>query len=137
MGTATGESYYRLLLAEAYCHAGQIERGLDVMREALTTFAHAEDRLYEAEVYRLKGKLLLTRKSPPLSEVEACFRQALAVARRQKAKSLELRAAMSLAQLRPQHENDVALGDIYHGFTEGLGTADLEEVKARLEARRI
>ena len=132
-GTTTGEPYYRLLLAEAYSHAGQTERGMQVMCEALADFAKAEDRLYEAEVYRLKGKVLLACGTTPLSEVEACFRQALAAARRQKAKSLELRAAMSLVQLGQQGKAHDALADIYHRFNEGFDTADLLEAKELLE----
>jgi predicted ATPase len=132
-GTTTGESYYRLLLAEAYREAGQVEHGLQVMHEALAAFDKAEDRLYEAEMYRLKGELLLGSRTTPLSEVEACFRQALAVARRQQAKSLELRAAMSLVQLGQGHGARDTLANVYHWFTEGFDTADLQEARARLE----
>ena len=132
-GTTTGEPYYRLLLAEAYSEAGQAERGVQVMREALAAFDQAEDRLYEAEVYRLKGKVLLGCQTTPRSEVEACFRQALAAARQQKAKSLELRAAMSLVQLGQWLGARNALADVYHWFTEGFDTADLQEAKALLE----
>ena len=135
-GTTTGESYYRLLLAEAYREAGQVERGLQVMREAFTAFDKAEDRLYEAEMYRLKGELLLASRTTPLSEVDACFRQALAVARRQQAKSLELRAAMSWVQLGQGHGARDALADVYHWFTEGFDTADLQKARAWLEERK-
>jgi predicted ATPase len=131
-GTTTGEPYYRLLLAEAYSDAGQAESGVHVMREALAAFAKGEDRLYEAEVYRLKGKLLLACETPSLAEVEACFRQALAVARRQKAKSLELRAALSLAQLGQRRGTRDALAAVYRWFTEGFDTADLQEAQALL-----
>jgi predicted ATPase len=105
------------------------------MREALAAFDTAEDRLYEAEMYRLKGKILLACKTTPLSEVEACFRQALTVARRQQAKSLELRAAMSLAKLGQKHGNCDALAAVYPQFTEGFDTADLLEAKALLDAQ--
>jgi len=136
-GTTTGEPYYRLLLAEAYCNAGQVESGLQVMRAALTAFAKADDRLYEAEVYRLKGQLLLSCKTTPRSEVETCFRQALVVARRQQAKSLELRAATSLARLwRERNECDAArelLTGLYNWFTEGFDTADLQATQQLLE----
>jgi predicted ATPase len=131
-GTTTGEPYYRLLMAEAYSEAGQTERGVHVMREALAAFDTAEDRLYEAEVYRLKGKILLACDTTPLSEVETCFRQALAVARRQQAKSLELRAAMSLAKLGQKPGNRDPLTTVYPWFTEGFDTADLQEAKALL-----
>jgi predicted ATPase len=136
-GTTTGEPYYRLLWAAAYCDAGQVEYGLQVMREALAAFAKADDRLYEAEVHRLKGKLLLAGKATPLSEVETCFEQALAVARRQQAKSLELRAAMSLAQLWQERGKGNAarelLTGVYNGFTEGFDTSDLQTARQLLE----
>jgi predicted ATPase len=97
-----------------------------------------EERVYEAEVYRLQGELLLARSVEHETEAETCFRQALAVARRQQAKSLELRAAMSLARLwQQQDKRDAAcqlLGEIYGWFTEGFDTADLQEAKAFLEA---
>jgi hypothetical protein len=124
-----------------------------------------EDHLYEAEIYRLKGELLLSkaagedgwRKTPHetsmrtkaetvgvglervfIREAEACFRQVLAVARRQQAKSLELRAAMSLSRLWQQQDKCTAayqlLAPVYGWFTEGFDTADLQEAKALLEA---
>jgi predicted ATPase len=96
-----------------------------------------EERWYEAELYRLKGELLLRRGSPS-EEVAACFHQALDVARRQEAISLELRAAMSLARLWQQQgkrtEAHALLAPIYGWFTKGFETADLQEAKALLEA---
>ena len=93
---------------------------------------------WEAELYRLKGELLLTRSSEHQAEAETCFQQALDVARRQQAKSLELRAAMSLARLWQQQgkraEAHELLAPIYGWFTEGFDTADLQEAKALLEA---
>jgi predicted ATPase len=96
------------------------------------------ERYYEAEVYRLKGELLLRLAAPDAPQAEACFQQALAVARRQQAKSWELRAAMSLARLW-QHQGKGAearelLTPIYGWFTEGFDTADLQEAKALLES---
>jgi predicted ATPase len=91
---------------------------------------------WEAELYRLKGELLL-RQGSPTEEVEACLRQALAVSQHQQAKSLELRAAMSLARLWQQQgkqaEAQTLLAPIYGWFTEGFDTADLQEAKALLE----
>ena len=98
-----------------------------------------DERFYEAEIYRLKGELLLGRSTPDASpRPETCFQQALAVARRQQAKSLELRAAMSLARLWQRQgkraEARELLAPIYNWFTEGFDTADLQEAKALLDA---
>jgi predicted ATPase len=123
------------LLAEAYGRVGQIEEGLQVVAEALAKGDRSGAG--EGELYRLKGELLLTRSSEHHVEAESCFRQALEVARRQEAKSLELRAAMSLSRLWQQqgkrHEARALLAPIYGWFTEGFDTADLQEAKALLE----
>jgi predicted ATPase len=96
-----------------------------------------EERWWEAEVARLRGVLLLRQPGTPQAEAETCLRQALDVARRQEAKSLELRAAMSLARLWQQQAKRVEayelLAPIYGWFTEGFDTADLQEAKALLE----
>jgi predicted ATPase len=88
-------------------------------------------------LYRLKGGLLLRRAAEHHAEAESCFRQALEIARRQEAKSLELRAAMSLARLWQQQGKQTAayelLTPIYGWFTEGFDTADLQEAKALLK----
>jgi predicted ATPase len=92
--------------------------------------------MYEAEVYRLRGELLLQQSAAQQGEAEASLQQALTVARRQQAKSLELRAAMSLARLwQHQGKRDAArelLEPLYGWFTEGFDTADLQEAKALL-----
>jgi len=96
----------------------------------------------EAELYRLKGECLLaqTGKRCKEREAEECFRQALDIARRQQAKSLELRVAMSLGRLRQQQGRYVEayqiLAEIYGWFTEGFETPDLQEAKALLAALR-
>ena len=96
------------------------------------------ERFYEAEVYRLKGALLLQDAPASQEEAEAHFQQALDVARRQQAKSWELRAAMSLARLWQRQgkraEARELLAPVYGWFTEGFDTADLQEAKALLEA---
>ena len=93
---------------------------------------------WAAEVYRLKGELLLRPPRSDILQATACFHQALEVARRQQAKSLELRAALSLARLWQQpgkhQEAYDLLAPVYGWFTEGLDTADLQEAKALLEA---
>jgi predicted ATPase len=138
MGHKQYHPYYLALLAEAYGQAGQPEAGLTVLAEAATLIATAQERWWEPEVSRLQGALLLQRSLPDVGQAEACFQQALDVARRQQAKSLELRAALSLAHLWPQQGKRTAarqlLVDLYHWFTEGFDTADLQEAKALLEA---
>jgi predicted ATPase len=123
-------------LAEAYENSGQAEAGLGVLTEALavidTTGEHRE-----AELHRLKGELLLQQAVPDALQAEACCQQALTVARRQQAKSWELRAAMSLSRLwQQQDKRDDArelLAPIYGWFTEGFDTADLQDARALLE----
>ena len=95
------------------------------------------EHFYDAELYRIKGKLLLEQTVRDEGQAETCFRQALDIARSQQAKSLELRAAMSLSRLwQTQGKKEEArqlLGDIYNWFTEGFDTADLKAAKALLE----
>jgi predicted ATPase len=95
------------------------------------------ERLWEAELYRLQGELRLARTTEHHIEAETSFQQALGIARRQQAKSLELRAAVSLARLWHQQGKPAAarqvLGDVYHWFTEGFDTGDLRDAKALLE----
>jgi predicted ATPase len=90
-----------------------------------------------AEAYRLQGALLLRQAIPDAVEAEACFQQALTLARRQQAKSWELRAAMSLSRLWQQQGKRQEVHDllvpIYGWFTEGFDTADLQEAQALLE----
>ena len=131
-GSETGA--YLILLAAAYWRVGQIEEGLRVAEEALAVSRR------DAGLYRLKGELLLRRSAEHHAEAESCFRQALEIARRQGAKSLELRAAMSLSRLW-QHQGKRAeayelLAPIYGWFTEGFDTADLQEAKVLLEELR-
>jgi predicted ATPase len=125
------------LLAEATGHAGQVDEGLRLLAEALTAFEASERGDMLAEAYCLQGALLLRQAAPEAAQAEACFQPALAIARRQQAKSWELRAAMSLGRLwQQQAKRDEArelLAPIYGWFTEGFDTADLQETKALLE----
>jgi len=125
------------LLAEAYGKVGQTEAGLTALAEALATVHKTGERWWETELHRLKGELLLRRASPT-EEVEVCFRQALEIARRQQARSLELRAATSLSRLWQRQgkgaEARQLLTPIYGWFTEGFDTADLREARALLGA---
>jgi len=103
----------------------------------LTLVEAIEERWWEAEVYRLQGTLLLQLPLPDVDQAEACFQQALDVARRQQAKALELRAALSLARLWQRQGKCAAaqqlLVEIYSWFTEGFDTPDLQEAKALLD----
>jgi predicted ATPase len=137
LGLKLYRPYFLALLAEASGQAGQPEAGLTALAEAVTLVAVTEERWWEAEVYRLQGVLLLQRSRADIPQAEACFQQALDVARRQQAKALELRAALSLARLWQGQGKGAAarqlLAEIYGWFTEGFDTADLQEAKALLQ----
>jgi tetratricopeptide (TPR) repeat protein len=192
-GAELGRTSALAFLAEAYGKAGQVEEGRQVLDEALTDIERREERFYEAELYRLKGELVLqsgvrrpeskeerqktkdkNRKkqlsvvSSQLSvpdtqlltprtqaaveqEAEECFHKAIAIAKQQQARSLELRAVMSLVRLRQRQVTDLAtrntlhasrtaftnihkmLSEIYNWFTEGFDTPDLKEAQALLK----
>ncbi|MFQ5927824.1 MAG: hypothetical protein ACE5MH_10375, partial [Terriglobia bacterium] len=135
-GGETARAYYMSILAEAYERAGQTWKGLAALAEATEVVNNTGERIWEAEVHRLRGELLL-KEGGSESEVQGCFRHALDVSRRQEAKSLELRAVMSLGRLwQKQGKKEEArqmLAEIYGWFTEGFDTADLKEAKALLE----
>jgi predicted ATPase len=135
-GAAVFRQYYLAFLAETYGKVGQAEKGLSVLAQALATVDKAGERFYEAELYRLKGELLLVCSAENHGKAEAYFQQALDVARRQQAKSWELRAAMSLSRLwQRQGKREQArelLADVYNWFSEGFDTADLQEARAQL-----
>jgi predicted ATPase len=137
-GAEIGRQWRLLLLAEAQGYMGQIAAGLATLTEALAVVEATGDRRDEAEIHRLTGEFLLRQAVPDALQAEACFQQALDVARRQEAKSLELRAAMSLARLWQQQgkraEARELLAPVYGWFTEGFDTADLQEAKALLAA---
>ena len=123
--------------AEGYGEVRQPEEGLTVLVEALATVDNTGERNWEAELHRHKGDLLLMQQGQNVDEAEECFRQALDIARRQQAKSLELRAAMSLSRLwqqqGKQEEAHQLLAEIYGWFTEGFDTADLKEANVLLK----
>jgi predicted ATPase/DNA-binding winged helix-turn-helix (wHTH) protein len=135
-GTELLVAEYLVLLAEAYGRIGQAEEGRRRLAEALARVDAAGEHYYAAEGSRLQGELR-RQSTPDEPEAECCFHQALAVAHRQQAKSLELRAAMSLCRLWQQQgkraEARALLAPIYGWFTEGFDTADLKEAKALLE----
>ena len=128
------------LLAEACREAGRLEDGLSALTEAMAAADEHEIRHYEPEMHRLKGELLLRQDDSNAAEAQSCFQRAIEIARKQSAKSLELRATMSLARLlAKQGRRDEAramLAEIYGWFTEGFDTADLKDAKALLDQLR-
>jgi predicted ATPase/DNA-binding winged helix-turn-helix (wHTH) protein len=135
-GAAAFFPYLCTWLAEVCDHLGHTEDGLRALAEAHTLMEQHEDRWWEAEVSRLRGVLLLRQMGTPQAEAEAWLRRALDVARRQEAKSLELRAALSLSRLWQQRKRTEAydlLAPVYGWFTEGFDTPDLQEAKTLLE----
>jgi class 3 adenylate cyclase/predicted ATPase len=135
-GAALTVPFLCTVLADVSAHLGHPADGLQALAEAHTLVEQHEERWWDAEVCRLRGVLLLRQQETPQEEAEAWLQRALDVARRQEAKSLELRAAMSLARLwQRQGKRNAArelLAPIYGWFTEGLDTADLQEAKALL-----
>jgi predicted ATPase len=142
---AAGDALQRpgrlVLLAQAYAKAGQVEAGLSTLAEAIAAL-HQKGQQPGPELYRLKGELMLKSKIQGLKskvekEAEECFCKAIEIARKQQAKSWELRATMSLSRLwQSQGKEDEArqtLAEIYGWFTEGFETKDLQEAKALLE----
>ena len=132
------ERPYRLaVIAEAYWRLGHIEAGLDAVAEALTTVKTSGEGVWEAELHRIQGELLLAHSGEHQTEADTCFLQAIDAARGQQAKSLELRAAMSLSRrLKRRGKREDAhrlLADIYGWFTEGFETRDLQEARALLD----
>ena len=125
------------MLAEVFDHLGQTEDGLQALAEAHTLVEQHEERWWEVEVHRLRGVLLLQQPGTPQAEAETWLQRALDVARRQEAKSLELRAAMSLSRLWQSQGKRAEARDlltpIYGWFTEGFDTADLQEARVLLE----
>jgi predicted ATPase len=135
--------YFLGLLAEVCGKVGQLEEGFTALTEALAAVNKTEERIWEAELYRLKGELTLAQSSvlslasSVQQEAEACFLKAIEIARHQSAKSLELRATVSLSRLW-QHKGKKAearqmLAEVYNWFTEGFDTKDLQEAKALLD----
>jgi tetratricopeptide (TPR) repeat protein len=160
IGVRLGWSGMAYQLAEACGKAEQYEEGLDIVDESLLKIPHDGERCYETELYRLKGELTLQKEAggwrletspsssqasslqPPASkeaawEAEECFHKAIAIAQKQQAKTLELRATIDLANLWQRqgklHVAYTTLAALYSWFTEGFDTKDLQEAKALLQ----
>jgi len=146
MGGELGLPSILAQLADVYGKVGRAEEGLHVLVEAMAAVHKNAERYYEAELYRLRGELLLLRdrrqqmtgNRQQLEEVEESFLQAIHIARHQHAKSLELRAVMSLSRLWQQHgmraDARQTLAELFGWFTEGFNTPDLQEAKTLLGA---
>jgi class 3 adenylate cyclase/predicted ATPase len=142
MGAELARPYWLWLLAEACQRTGAAREGLALLDDADATVEHTHDRYWEAEIHRLRGRLLLATAEPAApASAEACYRRALEVAHRQGARSLELRAAVSLSRLRQAADrHDEArelLAPIYEWFTEGLDHPELREAAALLDELSI
>jgi predicted ATPase len=136
-GNRVAPPQFLAVLAAVSGTLGQVDAALSMVAEALDLVEQTGVRWYEAETYRIKGTVLLHQATPDAAQAEACFQQALDIARRQEAKSWELRAATSPARLwqaqgKRQEAVDL-LAPVYEWFTEGFDTADLQEAKTLLE----
>jgi len=129
--------YLLPILADAYRKIGQTDAGLGVLNKAADLLNQTGTRYYEAELYRLRGELLLIQNATDVAKAENCFRQAIEVACKQSARLWELRATTSLARLLAEHgsgdEARMTLAGIYNWFTEGFELPDLKDAKALLE----
>jgi predicted ATPase len=131
------DPFFLALLAEAFSRVGNADDGLASVVKGMALVEKNKATWWMAELHRLKGELLLKLPPENIADAETCYKHALEVARNQEAKSLELRAAMSMSRLWQQHgKRDEArqmLAEIYGWFTEGFDTADLKEAKVLLE----
>jgi serine/threonine protein kinase/tetratricopeptide (TPR) repeat protein len=137
-GVMLARARYLARMGEVFWMAGRCAEGLAAIAEALALVERTGERVAEAEIWRVKGELLLkAAASNAQPEAERCYHQAIEIARQQHAKSWELRAAQSLARLWQRQGKTAAarqmLAEIYSWFTEGLGTADLKDARELLE----
>jgi predicted ATPase len=137
IGTRNMLSMHFTLQAEAFLRDGHIEKAAQQLQQAQDFIEETGERFYQAEILRLKGEMLLILYSNNVEEAEAFFCQALQLAHEQEAKTLELRAAMSLARMWQRQgrlvEARKSLTHVYDWFTEGFDTPDLIEAQALLE----
>lgn len=140
-GANLGLNYFLILLAESHGKVGKPDVGLGILAKASRLGCDNDEHFYDAELSRIKGELLLQQAVPDQYQAEVCFREAMRIARSQKAKSLELRAAMALYRLwqlgDKRDEGYQLLDDVYNWFTEGFDSPDLEDAKTLLGKNRI
>jgi predicted ATPase len=124
-------------LAESCARAGRISEGLKAVAEALDLVRQTGESFWGAEIYRLRGELLLAQHNSNFADARNSLETAIHIARKQGAKSPELRATMSLARLLAKQgrreEARSTLAEIYNWFTEGFDTADLKDARALLD----
>ena len=136
-GFEVAAAYHLALIATALGKAGRFDEALRTIEESFAIIDRTGQRHCEAEVYRLKGELLLVQRASNAVDAEKFFRTAIEIARKQHAKSWELRATTSLARLlikqRHRAEARAMLAEIYSWFTEGFDTSDLKDAKALLD----
>lgn len=135
-GAQVSTPWFLALFSAMHGRAGQVDHGLVLMAKAMDMMSETGQRFYTAELHRFRGELLLLQSSDHDDGAEVCFHQAIDIARTQQARSLELRAATSLAKLcqsqdKWQEAYDL-LAPVYNWFTEGFDTADLKEAKTLL-----
>jgi predicted ATPase len=135
IGTMLDHSMHHCFLAEAYAQSGQPGEGLKTLEAAFDSIEQTDEHHWEVEVHRIQGELLLMQGDE--SQAENSFQKAIEIARRQSAKSWELRATMSLARLWHKRGRTAdarqELEEIYNWFTEGFDTPDLKDAKSLLE----
>jgi tetratricopeptide (TPR) repeat protein len=137
MGMGAVWPWFLALYADGCGALGDLDEGLRALDEALDWVHRNDERLYAAEIHRLRGELLLRRENSDEAQAECCFERALEMAREQQAKSWELRAATSMSRLwqRQGRHNEAraVLSSVYDWFTEGFDTRDLREARVLLD----
>jgi predicted ATPase len=145
-GARVSRPAHLILVTQIYGKSGQIAEAIATLADARATMEQTGEKTYDAEQHRLQGELMLTRAqltggkragaTSAAAEAAACFQKAIAVARRQRAKSLELRAVMSLCRLSTRSDQRKRsrrmLGEIYDSFSEGFDTPDLRDAQILL-----
>jgi predicted ATPase len=136
-GTTLWMPRSKTLLAFAHVHAGEIENAWRCIDDAIIAVETTKERWFEAEVYRMAGEITVLEPEPDAAKAEAHFERALCIAREQKAKAWELRAAMDMARLWRDQDKRLQgyelLAPVYGWFTEGFDTLDLKQAKKLLE----
>jgi predicted ATPase len=140
-GAELWRPYFLCSLAEACMETGRFDDGLNALTEALAFADENEVGFSRAEIHRLRGELRLRLNDSNTAEAQSCYERAIEIAHHQSAKSLELRATISLARLlNKQGNRDEAramLAEIYNWFTEGFDTADLKDAQALLDELNV
>src|SRR5262249_20725307 len=129
--------YLLSILAKAHADVGEFDRAWQYITEAFTTAETTNEGLYDAEIQRTAGEIMRMSPEPDVATREIYFERALTIARQQKAKSWELRAAVSMARLWRDHGNPQQaydfLAPVYDWFTEGFDTLDLKQARTLLD----